>query len=675
VTAVESARNRDDLWAAVGLAALTITLYAQVARHDFVRFDDYAYIVDNPMVGAGLTWDGIRWAFASSAQSNWHPLTWLSHMLDVELFGLAPGGHHLTSVLLHAVSAAVLFAAFRVMTGAYWPSLLTAALFAVHPLRVESVAWAAERKDVLAGLFWMLTLLAYGLYARKPGFGRYLGVVVFMALGLMAKPMLVTLPFVLLLLDVWPLNRWRSRERGPAGPVSRLVLEKVPLLVLTGLSTVVTIVVQRAGGAVQNLEGLPLWARLANAPVAYVSYLVKTLWPRGLAFYYPHPAIVSDDPLDALLLPSLATAGLLAAITVWGWRVGRHRPHLLVGWLWYLGTLVPVIGIVQVGNQAFADRYAYLPLVGIYLMIAWTVSDLAARSPALRRTLAAGAVIVVALLSATTWGQIRHWRNSVTLFEHAIRVTRDNYVAHNNLGNELARRGDLAEAVRHYEIALRIKPDLSQAHNNLGSTLSRQGETAQAATHFQEATRLDPGYATAHYNLATALERLGSPVQAMARYERALRLDPTLAEAHERLGHLLASSGRPSDAVDHYRRALDRKPELLGAARGLAWLLATSDDPEIRDGSEAVRWAEHAARAAGVDDPIALDVLAAAHAESGDFAQSIRLQKRALERAPEGLKDEFRSRLELYRSGKPFRTPSDEGITENDGDALEEPGR
>ena len=642
------ASQRTEWIVLLGLFLLVIVIYGQVRHHEFVHFDDYEYIVENPHVRAGLSWEGVKWAFGSFHMANWHPLTWLSHMVDCSLFGLEPGGHHMTSVLLHTLNSLLLFAGLRFMTRAPWPSLVVAALFAVHPLRVESVAWVAERKDVLAAFFWMLTMLAYAYYTRLPGLRRYLLVFLCLALGLMAKPMLVTLPIVLLLLDVWPLARLRAQ------PFRRLLLEKVPLLFLSAASGAVTVLAQRGGGAVETLEAVSFPSRLGNALIAYVVYLGKTIWPAGLAVYYPHPAVVSKNLLLSLAVPALFAGLLLALITYPVARRAKARPYLAVGWLWYLGTLLPVIGLFQVGNQAMADRYAYLPLVGIYIAVVWGARDLIPRWPGLRPLFVVAVPLALLSYSAATWSQTAHWRSSAALFGRALLVTTDNYVAHTNLGNALARRGDLVWAVGEYESALAIRPDFVEAHNNLGGALMRQGDPVRATEHYRHAIRLRPFYDKAHYNLGLALDTQGKPVQAMAHYERALVINPDLAEAHLALGGILLKRGRLRQAVSRYRQALLRKPDLVGAAVALSWLLATSHDPSIRNGKEAVEWAEHSARMLGRTDPDVLDTLGAAYARAGDFSEAVRWQEQAVEMAPTGQKADFRGRLELYRSGKPY---------------------
>jgi Flp pilus assembly protein TadD len=544
-------------------------------------------------VRQGLTWDSARWAFTSFHIANWHPLSWLSHMLDVELFGPEPGPAHLTNVVLHASNAVLLFLALRFMTGAIWPCALVATLFAVHPLRVESVAWVSERKDVLSGLFWMLTMLAYAWYARRPALSRYLVVFAALALGLMSKPSLVTLPCVLLLLDLWPLRRWRlpgSRSQGyvadagsdPGGadatPVHWLLLEKLPLLGLSAASSVITVLAQQSGLAIGTLESVPMGARLANAAVAYVAYLWKTLWPANLAIIYPHPALVSADASSALLVPSIAAGLLLACVTflvIWS---ARRRTYLAVGWLWYLGALVPMVGLVQVGSQAMADRYSYLPLLGIYIGIAWGLRDLLVRWPVRRTFLVGVSAVLVVAYGTATWAQVGTWRNSLSVYQHAVRVTENNYSAHSSLGLVLRSEGELAEAEAHFQRAIRIKPDCDFAHTNLGVVFELQNKLARAAASHEEALRIRPDYAKAHNNLGIVRSKQGRPAEAIARFERAVEIRPDYALAHTNLGAALEKQGRSAEAINHYRWALRIQPDYAKAHNNLAVALIRRGD-------------------------------------------------------------------------------------------------
>jgi len=655
-----SARSRVILGAFV-LAVLVALPYAQLRDHEFVHFDDYGYIVDNPHVNVGLSSAGLAWAFTTHHMANWHPLTWISHMLDCEWFGLDPGAHHLMGVGLHLINAVLLFVALWTMTRETAPSLVVAALFALHPLRVESVAWASERKDLLAGLFWMLAMLAWVAYARRPGAARYLGVCACLAAGLLAKPMLVTLPLALLLIDYWPLQRLRVDGAGrfPAVSLRRAVIEKIPLLAIAALSAGATILAQSAGGAVQELAGLSLAARVGNAAVSYVAYLWKTVWPTRLAFYYPHTAIVADDGAASLVLPAIAAGVVLFGVSVLAVRFATRAPQFVVGWLWYVATLFPVIGIVQVGNQAMADRYTYIPLVGIYLAVVWTLRQAAHKRPYLRSALTVATVAILAGLAVTTSLQARTWRDSETLFEHALAVTDDNYVAHVNLGNVLARRGDRAAAETHYREALQIEPDQVEAHHNLAGVLLLRADTQGAISHYREALRLRPDYVSAHLNLGVALDRAATPQEAMVHYERAARLDPTSYRAQELLAGAMARIGDDSGAAQRYRRAIELRPGSPATLR-LAWLLATSPDAEVRDAPEALALANRCAQASGLDDPWILTVLAAAAAEAGRFDEARRWQARAVELAPETSRELFETRLQLYRDGLPLREGPDE---------------
>lgn len=551
------------------LIATIFMAFWQVRNHDFITFDDNAYVADNPHVRAGLTREGVIWAFTSGYASNWHPLTWLSHMLDCEIYGLNAGGHHLTNLAFHLTNILLLFLLLKGVTGALWRSAFVAALFGLHPLHVESVAWVAERKDVLSTFFWMLTMWAYIRYVQSWRFRTYLLTVVFFAFGLMAKPMLVTLPFVLLLLDYWPLGRFQPGRSaaGPATPLQasaepdnqralalRLVWEKVPFFVLAGASSVVTFLVQKSGGAVGSLEGYPVALRIANALVSYVRYLGKMIWPHKLAVFYPHPGNSLPE-----WQPVLAGV-LLLAVSVAVLRLSRRHPYLAVGWLWYLGTLVPVIGLVQVGGQAMADRYTYVPLIGLFIMIAWGVPNLLAgwRYRRVALTLATGAVIPALMIC--TWQQIHYWQNSTTLFEHALRVTEGNYVAHNNLGIALARQGDFEKASRRYRLALQIRPNYAEAYCNLGNAQARQGNLGEALSSFTRALQIKPDFPETHNSLGLVLERLGETEKAASHYAEALRLKPDWLEAHNNLGNLYVARGKFDAALDHYSQALRIDP-------------------------------------------------------------------------------------------------------------------
>jgi tetratricopeptide (TPR) repeat protein len=567
---------------ALFLIVAIVAVFWQVRTHEFLKYDDQVYVTDNPAVKAGLTLKGVVWAFTTMHGANWHPLTWLSHMLDCQLYGLKPGGHHLTSLVFHIASTLLLFLVLRQMTGALWRSGFVAALFAFHPLHVESVAWAAERKDVLSTFFWMLTMWAYVRYVKRPGLNRYLLVLLWFVLGLLSKPMLVTLPFVLLLVDYWPLGRvqfgeWsghhrsnthKSKDTGDQRSIAlRLVLEKAPFFVLAGVSSFLTFLAQQKAGAVASSEIRPFSMRIANALVSYVSYIGKMIWPHRLAVFYPYPEVL---PLwqvagAALLLGCVSFLVILAA---------RRRAYLMVGWLWYLGTLVPVIGLVQVGEQAMADRYTYVPLIGLFIIIAMGVPDILSGWRHRRIVMAIPAGLLLSILMIVTWLQLRYWQNGVTLFEHSLEVTANNSLIQNGLGALLVQQGKDQEAMSHFAEALRINPNSVEAHYNLGVVLSDQGKTQEAMTHFTEALRINPNSVEAHYNLGVTLAQQGKTQEAIAHFTKALQIKPDYADAHNNLGLALADQGKTQEAAGHYTEALRIDPNNAYAHNNLGLILA-----------------------------------------------------------------------------------------------------
>lgn len=561
--------GRPELWLSLALAFFTLAVYWQVSGFGFVNYDDPRYVSENATVRAGLSVDGVRWAFTTLTASNYHPLTWISHMLDVQFFGLEPGRHHLVSLFFHIANTLLLFCLFRKMTGDLWPSAFVAALFGLHPLHVESVAWIAERKDVLSGFFWLLTSLSYVFYVAQPSLKRYLPVFVFLGLGLLAKPMLVTLPFVLLLVDYWPLNRFRLSVADTARGFTawqksaRLAGEKLPLLVLVIGSSVVTYVAQQRGGAIGSFESHPLGIRLANGLVAYVSYLQKTVWPLDLAVLYPHPgATISWLYAGGCLFFLLLVSGLVI------WQA-RKRPYLLVGWFWYLGTLVPVLGLVQVGIQAMADRYTYIPLIGVFVALSWLLSEVLAGCRYRVEILASLAAASLLFLAGISWGQTRYWIDGRTLFSRAITVTANNYMAHNNLGYALAQQGRMAEAVSHYQQAVAIRPDFQLAHYNLALGLLDQSRLGEAARHFRESLRLKPDDVGALIGLGIILGRTGRTDEAIEKFREALHFQPDSARAHNNLGIALSKNGEQAEAIVHFREALRLDPNYVGANRNL----------------------------------------------------------------------------------------------------------
>jgi tetratricopeptide (TPR) repeat protein len=553
----------------LALAGLVVAVFAPVRHFDLADFDDRSYIVDNAYVLQGLTWRGLAWAFTTLEMANWHPLTWLSYMIDVELWGVDHAKQHLANLLFHTINTVLLFGLLFRATGAIGRSALVAALFGVHPLHVEPVAWIAERKELLCASFGFLAMWAYVDYARRPSVRSYLLVLIGFALGLMAKPMLVTLPFVLILLDIWPLRRAPGfpTVASAASPVERavwlrLLREKIPLFGLTVASSVITFAAQHHGGAVAGLDVLPLATRLSNAAVSYATYVEKMIWPERLAIFYPHPESFSGWEVSGSILALIAVTVLVA-------REARKRPYLLVGWLWYVGTLVPVIGLVQVGAQSMADRYTYLPLIGLFVALAWGASDLAARLPHRDRLLRAAGLIAIAACAITARSQLEHWRDTVTVWTHALAVSPDNARAHNNLGVALGLEGRDGEALAHYIEATRIDPHYAEAHLNLGNSLLNQKRLARAERHYSEAIRIAPHLAGAHFGLAVSLVGQGELARGVREMAVAVGLDPDNASFRYNLAVMLLGQGKRAAAAQHLETVLDLDPGHASARREL----------------------------------------------------------------------------------------------------------
>ena len=605
------------------LTLVTAGVYGQVWNFGFINYDDPLYVTDNAVVQRGFTWEGIRWAFTALAAANWHPLTWLSHMLDVSLFGLEPGFHHLVNLLFHLLNTSLLFLVLKTATGACWRSAFVAALFALHPLHVESVAWIAERKDVLSTFFGLLAIGAYCRYTQRPGWRKFLPVAIFFSLGLMAKPMLVTLPLVLLLMDFWPLGRLKpsmpkaSSAPAPAGerkkskkkkqqppttasvksagtgsPHLAIVTEKIPLILLSALSSLITLYAQQQGGAVSAVDAYPLGTRIANALASYFLYLVKMVWPANLAVYYP---FVKDVPV----WQALAGALLLIAVTFAAVRTARRFPYLLFGWLWYLITLLPVIGIVKVGEAAMADRYTYIALIGPFVAVSWGVYELAARWTRGKEAMAAAGLMVVTALAAATFVQAGTWKNSATLFRHALTVTENNFMAHTNLAVALIDEARLDEALPHLETATKIRPDFPNARFNLGVIRMRQGKDDEAMGHFKAALHIDPGFARAsHYAGLLHLQR-GESAEAVLYFQRALAGGGPDPQVFAALADALAMSSRYEEALSFYGKALVLRPDAVEVRYNAARILIAMGrvDEAIGHLREAVRIMPDYARA------------------------------------------------------------------------------
>jgi hypothetical protein len=541
------------------LCILVLAVYWQAGGHDFVHYDDPMYVSENPSVSSGISWKGVAWAFTTFHASNWHPLTWLSHMADVELFGLSPGWHHRMNVFYHLLNTELLFLVLWKMTGGMWQSAFVAALFGVHPLHVESVAWVAERKDVLSAFFWILTMGAYLRYVRKPGTGRYLLVTACFALGLMCKPMVVTMPFVLLLLDWWPLGRMTPSASAGSPPwrismpaLSRMVWEKVPWAGLAAISSVITIMAQRESGSITMIEHLPFGMRVSNALVSYSTYLIHTAWPRSLAFFYPHPVTVHADIPSWQIVGSLL---LIVGISFLALRQGRYRPYLAVGWLWYLGTLLPVIGLAQVGTQAMADRYTYIPLVGIFIAVAWGLPELLPRRGFRRLALGGTGGAMILVLGIAAWIQTGYWQNSITLCTHALEVTEKNWEAWTVLGLTYGKLGHTQQAIGYFREAIRIRPNYFDPWFNLGVLHEKLGQSQQAIEHYRVAVRINPGHAEAWNNLGSSYGRLGQTGQAMDHFRRAVQIRPDYAEAWYNLGVAYSILGQTRQAEESFREA------------------------------------------------------------------------------------------------------------------------
>jgi tetratricopeptide (TPR) repeat protein len=645
----------------LGLVAVTWAVFGQTLSHDFVNFDDHVYVYENPLVIRGLSTEGIIGAFTHTHARNWHPLTTLSHMLDCQLYGLNAGGHHLTNVILHSISVLLLFLVLNQMTGAFWQSAFVAALFAIHPLHVESVAWIAERKDVLSAVFFMLTLAAYAHYARAPSAPRYLLMALPFAFGLMSKPMLVTLPFVLLLLDYWPLRRVGDQKSEVRTRRPRLITEKIPLFALSAFSCIATLFAQRQSPSA--IDQLPLLWRLENTFVTYVIYIWQMLWPVRLAVFYPHP----NDRLPLLQVTVAITLLVSISLLTIYWR--RTKPYLITGWFWYLGMLVPVIGLVQVGEQAHADRYTYLPQIGLYIIIAWMVGDLLLQSRRVRRA----AVCVIAAIAIVSLGvcalvQASYWKNSETLWNHTLAVTGENDVAHNNLGFLFLRKGELDKAISQFQAALDIRSRNTESHyslgaalieNNLGNALARKQLWDEAMNHLQEAARLRPDYADAYFNLGSVLFQQGRIGEAIAQWRKALAIRPRDSEAHTNVATALRKQGKLQEAISEYEQALNIAPDDSVGLNNLAWILATSSDSSMRNGPRAVALAVKAVEVSGGRDPNFVRTLAAARAEAGQFTEAVATAEEAKAIASGQNKPELARKLEeeitLYRTRVPLR--------------------
>ena len=545
-------KRRQEIIICLVLIAATLVVYWQITNHEFINYDDGLYVTENSHVQAGLTSESIKWAFTTYHASNWHPLTWLSHMLDIELYGLNPMGHHWTNLQFHIANTLLLFFILQQMTGAIWKSAFVAAIFALHPLHVESVAWVAERKDVLSTFFGMLTISAYIMYVKKRNLLRYFLVFIFLSLGLMAKPMLVTLPFVLLLLDFWPLKRLKYYSHHQSSKLFFLIYEKIPLFIPVAISSVLTILAQKNAEALCTFEALSITTRIANAFVSYTGYIIKTIWPRNLAVFYPHQ--FGELSLWYVFLAALA----IAVISFFSIRWFKKYPYITFGWFWYLGTLIPVIGLIQVGAQSMADRYTYIPLTGLFIIVVWGISDLLKKRHFNKIILAVFAIILISAFSTQSYFQIKHWKNSASLFEHAVKVTNHNWLAYNNLGLALMCNGKAEEAVFYFKKTLQIRPDFLKTLDNLGVALFQLRHFEEAIFYYTKALKINSENAGIHKHIAMILETQGKLEEAVQHYTKALLINPELADVHYCLANALAAQKDFEKAKYRYREAIKK---------------------------------------------------------------------------------------------------------------------
>ena len=677
------------------LVAAIVLAYEPMRHNDFISYDDPDYVTRNPHITGGLTAESVIWAFTKPHYHMYHPLTSLSHMLDCELFGLDPFWHHAASLFFHMLNALLLFWVLKRMTGAVWASAFVAAIFALHPLQVDSVAWVAERKSVLSGSFWILTMITYVFYSERPGPGRYLLVVVGYVLALLSKPVVISLPFALLLLDYWPLRRIRTKSaenkqsekpRYRRFSAKRLIVEKVPLLILSAALCVITIFALHGSGAVMPLETIPIRYRIANAFIAYLKYIQNFIWPSKLAVLYPHPA-------DRILMIEAATCALVL-ISILGLCIylGNRKRYLPVGWLWFIGTLVPVIGIVQAGAQAMADRYMYVPIIGLLIIIAWGAGEASAKMPYRTILLALSAAVVLSAAVICTRRQVAYWRDNLTLFGHTLKVTQNNAIIHNSYGCALCDAGQADAALTEFQKALEIIPTFSKARYNLGKLLFSEGKLDQAVACFQGLLKIHGDSAEPYYYLGLIHNKKRQPDQAAECFSQALRGDPNYIEAHSQLGGVYLAANQIERAIEHFNdvvrldagrtdayaslgmaymkkgrldlavsnwsRAVELNPSSAPVLNNLAWVLAANRDTTVRNPAKAVQFALRACELTDYKDPAVLDTLAVAYAADDRFEHAAQTATKAIRLAESAgqkeLADEIRRRLRLYQANTPY---------------------
>ena len=648
----QRSEQRTTVYTCAFLALTTALLYWRTMGYEFIVVDDHKYVYQNNMVLKGLTWEGIKWAFTTMHASNWHPLTWISHMIDVSVYGLFPGGHHITNVLFHIANTILLFFALKQMTGKFWPSAFVAALFAWHPAHVESVAWVCERKDLLSTFFMMLTLWAYGRYAARPTPMKYLATLVLFAMGLMSKPMLVTLPCVLLLLDYWPLKRlpWSPEEpteNPKKTPLAKLIIEKAPFFAISAVSCIVTVIAQR--GAMQTLQRNSLSSRFVNATSAYGRYVEEAVLPLHLSVFYPLP-LTKPWGLFA------ASAALLLLCSYLIFRQRFRAPWLVVGWLWFLGTLVPVIDLVQVGNQSMADRYTYTPYIGLFIMVAWSAVALWQRRPSLRPMLVGTGAVLLAMCLALSWIQLGYWHDSIQLFSHALAVTRSNVFSEKNLSAALAETGRGKEAIPHYEAVLKLTPDDQKVRYNLGLELISADQPRAAADQFTELLKHSPKNDKLHNSLGIALAQQGNLDSAGEEIQRAIALNPQFPWPRLNNVVILQQIGLAGAAISNYTEAVQLQTGWVEALDNLAFLLATCTDAKDRDPAKAITLSIKANDLMERKSPYLLRTLAVTYAADGQYSNAVATAELASKWAQSGKFDtlvvNLQKDLKNYRAGK-----------------------
>jgi tetratricopeptide (TPR) repeat protein len=651
-----------DFFICLFLTIAAVVCFWQVHSFSFISYDDNQYVYENPHVLNGLTPDGIKWAFTTGHTGYWHPITWLSLMLDSQLFGPKPGSFHLVSVFIHIINALLLFTIMRKMTDALWPSAFVAAAFALHPMHIQSVVWIAERKDVLSTLFWMLTTLAYINFVYHRSWFRYVLTLIFFAFGLMAKPMVATLPFILLLLDYWPLKRFAfaqdktasrgNRKLSAASSYKTIIFEKIPFLALAALSSALTYLAQQYYGVVVSGGSVTFTSRLANASVSYLTYIAKLFWPQNLAVFYPYN--INGYPLWQTALCIF----LLFLISVLVIRFAHKCKYLPVGWFWFIGTLLPVIGLIQVGEQAYADRYTYIPYIGLFIILAWGIPDIL---PKFRLPIFAAALLLLTAMVIYSYQQTSYWQNNFTLFSHAADVTQNNYLACSSLGDEFRQRGDLVSAIEQYKKALKIAPNYANAVLGLGGALAGKGDLNNAILYFEKTLQLkkDPAWqASAHNNIAVALRDQGKFDESIAHFRESILLKPDFAQSRNSFAKVLILKGQFEDAQEQLETAIRLKPNWVEPANTLALLIATHPELKNRDVNKAIDLAERVCQLTNYNNPAALGTLAMAYGAAGQFSKAVEIANKAISLADAlnqpRIKEAIEHHLSFYAQGKPY---------------------